>query len=170
MSSRGRAAALGAVGLLVIALLGLVGTRYVRGDPPFGQGDDAWSGVFLTNGQAYFGHLSTPPGGYARLREVYYVLATQLQSQDQKVPAQTQLSLQKLGGEVHGPTSEMRLANDQILFIEELRPDSPLVAAIAQLKAGGGAAPVAPTLPATPSPAPATPASASPSPTPSPKR
>lgn len=156
-----------AAALVAIAVVVLGGATYAYGEglPPFGQSDDAWSGVFLTNGQAYFGHFSSTPGDYARLREVYYVLATQLQTQDPAVAAQTQLSLQKLGGEIHGPKPDMRIAKSQILFVVELRADSPLVQSIAQQKA---APPVQ--LPP-PTRAPQTPAatSASPSPrTPSP--
>src|SRR5712692_47649 len=87
---------------IVVAAVIIVGYRgWTEGWPPIGPSDDQWTGVFLTNGQAYFGHLYSGPGEYARLREVYYVLATQLQSQDPKVPSSTQLSLQKLGGEIH---------------------------------------------------------------------
>lgn len=171
MSPLLRSAAVVIAGVLVAALLGLATWAYTEGEPPFGQADDSWSGVFLTNGQAYFGHFSSPPGDYAKLRDVYYVLATQLQSQDPNAAAQTQLSLQKLGGEVHGPKSSMRIMKTQILFVEELRADSPLVAAIAQLKLGGGPAPAPtqrPTLvPASP---PVTPVTPTRSPSPSPGR
>ena len=140
------------IAVVLVALVIVLGVRsYNEGYWPFGPSDDQWTGVFLTNGQAYFGHYYDGPGDYARLREVYYVLATQLQSQDPKNPPQTQLSLQKLGGEIHGPTQEMRVAKQQILFLEDLRADSPVVSSIRALKQGGGAPP--PTAPtASPSP------------------
>lgn len=128
--------------VVVFALVVVLGGRgYIEGYWPFGPSDDQWTGVFLTNGQAYFGHYYDGPSDYARLREVYYVLATQLQSQDPKVAPQTQLSLQRLGGEIHGPTQEMRISKAQILFVEDLRPDSPVVQSIRALKQGGGAPP-----------------------------
>lgn len=135
-------AALLALALVAALVYGTI--AYSEGYAPFGQRDDQWSGVFLTNGQAYFGHFYAGPGEYAWLREVYYVLATQLQSQDPNVPAQTQLTLQRLGGEIHGPTQEMRISKQQILFIEELRADSPVVATILRLRAGGTQVPQAP--------------------------
>lgn len=171
--SRSRLVA-GAIAVLIAAVLVYGTVAYSEGYVPFGQRDDQWSGVFLTNGQAYFGHFYSGPGEYAWLREVYYVLATQLQSQDPNVPAQTQLSLQRLGGEIHGPKQEMKISKAQILFVEELRPDSPVVASIAQLKSGRAPAPQAPaptTQPTTVPTAPpaTTPArTASPSPTRSP--
>ena len=96
---------------------------------------------------------------------MYYVLATQLQSQDPQQATQTQLTLQRLGSEIHGPTPEMRISKAQILFTEELRPDSPLVQAIRELKAGGGAPPAQVT-PAPATPTPIVTATATPTPTP----
>lgn len=151
------------VAVLVAAGLGTAAYAWQEGYPPFGPSDDQWSGVFLTNGQAYFGHFYAAPGDYARLREVYYVLATQLQPADPKIPVQTQLSLQRLGGEIHGPKPEMRLSKQQILFIEDLRADSPVVQTIAQLKQGVVPAPQ----PQQPAPASAPAATATATPTPS---
>ncbi len=150
--------------LAALLALGLGTTAYAwnEGLPPFGPSDDQWSGVFLTNGQAYFGHFYAAPGDYARLREVYYVLATQLQPSDPRVPVQTQLSLQRLGGEIHGPKRDMRVSKAQILFVEDLRPDSPVVATIQQLRQG-----IVPA-PQQPAPAPPTQAPATASPTPPP--
>jgi len=156
-----------AIVVLVIAVAGVAYRPWVDGTPPFGPTDDQWTAVFLTNGQAYFGHFYSGPGEYARLREVYYVLATQLQSQDPKVPSATRLSLQKLGSELYGPTREMEISKRQILFTEALRPDSPVVRSIQELKGGGGGPqlPPATTVPATATPAGSPGRSASPSPT-----
>lgn len=164
--------ALAAAVLIVVLAVG--SWAHSEGYPPFGPTDDKWSGVFLTNGQAYFGHFYSGPGEYARLREVYYVLATQLQSQDPSVAPQTQLTLQKLGGEIHGPTQEMKIWKQQILFVEDLRSDSAVVATIAQLKSGvtPQQQPQVTRPPATPAPtvAPATTAPAARTPSPSPTR
>ena len=155
-------------GVLLLVVLAYGVFAYSEGYAPFGQRDDQWSGVFLTNGQAYFGHFYSGPGEHARLREVYYVLATQLQSQDPRVPATTQLSLQRLGGEIHGPTQEMRISKRQILFTEELRPDSAVVTSIAALKIAGPQQPQpqAPAPPATPAAPPAATPARTPSPSP----
>ena len=145
----------GVIGLVVVLVL--AGGCFARheGWPPFGPSNKQWTGVFLTNGQAYFGHFYSGPGDYAKLTDVYYVLQTQLQSQDPKVAPQTQLSLQKLGGEVHGPKKEMRIAKSQMLFTEELRADSPLVQSIDQLKTAPAATPARTATPTPTAPAPA---------------
>lgn len=156
--------------LLAVVVVGYGSVAYAEGHPPFGPGDDQWTGVFLTNGQAYFGHFYSAPGEYARLRDVHYVLATQLQSQNPSQQAQTSLSLQKLGGEIHGPKTEMKIAKAQILFIEELRADSPVVQSIIQLRTATPApAPVATTTPATQAPVQTASPSPARSPSPSPR-
>ena len=174
MVIRTRALVLGIVTIVLVAALAYGTFAYADGRPPFGPSDDAWSGVFLTNGQAYFGHFYSAPGDYAILRDVYYVLAQQLQSQDPNVPAQTRLSLQRLGSEIHGPKSEMRIAKSQILFVEELRADSPLVQSIREQKNAPPAPPGQTQPPTQVTPQPASPtaaATASPvrSPSPSPR-
>ena len=134
--------------VVVVAIAIVIGLQsYSEGYWPFCCDDNKWTGVFLTNGQAYFGHYYDGPGGYAKLYEVYYVLATQLQSQDPKVAPQTQLSLQRLGGEIHGPEQRMRISKEQVLFVEDLRADSPVVQSIRALKSGQQPAPA----PASPS-------------------
>ena len=88
--------------------------------------------LFLTNGQVYFGHLSNIDGDYAKLTNIYY-----LQVQQQVQPAdknnsnsQPQVSLTKLGSELHGPEDSMHVARSQILFWENLKDDGKVVQAI----------------------------------------
>lgn len=95
---------------------------------------DKYQAVFLTNNQVYFGKLSRANSSYPVLREIYYLRVTQaLQPRDPNQPVQ-QLQLVKLGGELHGPEDEMRINKDQILFVEDLKADSQVVAAINEYK------------------------------------
>jgi hypothetical protein len=95
-----------------------------------------YQSVFLTNGQVYFGHLYWQNHQYSVLRDVYYLQVTQ---PPQPIVAgqtpPTNINIVKLGGELHGPTDEMRINRDTVLFIEDLKPDSKVVSAINQLKA-----------------------------------
>ncbi len=127
------------IALIIVVLLGAGVYAYADGQPPFGPTADTWHAVFLTNGNAYFGHFYSGPGEYATLREVYYVLvSTPLQSQNPQPTQQAspQLTLQRLGDEIHGPKQEMKIPKTAILFVEELRPDSKLVEAIRLQKSG----------------------------------
>ena len=104
------------------------------GFTPFASGD--YQAVFLTNGQVYFGHLYWQNHQYSVLRDVSYLQVTQPPqplTAGQTPP--TNINLVKLGGELHGPTDEMRINRDTVLFIENLKSDSKVVSAITQLKA-----------------------------------
>jgi len=86
--------------------------------------------VFLTNGQVYFGKLKNVDNNYLTLTDIYY-----LQVQQQVQPATTstsnsQVSLAKLGSELHGPEDFMYVARDQVLFWENLKDSGKVVQAI----------------------------------------
>lgn len=98
-----------------------------------------YQAVFLANGQVYFGKISQTENTYVVLTDIYYLQANnQLQttsSPDSKngtttPPPSSQMSLVKLGNELHGPEDAMYINRDQILFFENLKSDSRVVAAI----------------------------------------
>lgn len=108
--------------------------------------------VFLTNNQIYFGKISNLDSNYPTLKDVYYLrvqktlvpadeadTATGVKVEDKKkapLPQQKdELTLVKLGNELHGPTDEIKFNRDQILYIEDLREDSKVVKAITQYEA-----------------------------------
>lgn len=95
-----------------------------------------YQAVFLTNGQVYFGKLEKPTSRYPRLTDVYYLRQNQQiqQVEEQSASSQPQVSLIKLGDELHGPTDEMLLSRDHILFWENLKDNSMVVKAIKQQK------------------------------------
>ena len=102
---------------------------------------DAWKAVFLTNGQVYFGHVVNERADPVVVNDIYYLQVTQpLQQVDQgQAPAnvnQPQLSLVKLGSELHGPEDEMRVNREHILFVEDLKNDGRVVEAIDAYVAG----------------------------------
>jgi hypothetical protein len=95
---------------------------------------DSYQAVFLTNDQVYFGKLSRRDSQYPVLRDVYYLQVSQtLQPRGENAP-QSNLNLVKLGGEIHGPSDEMFLNRDQILFYENMKSDSQVTTAIKNYK------------------------------------
>ncbi len=103
-----------------------------------------WQALFLSNGQVYFGRLSDENSQYATLEEIYYLqLAQSPQPEGQNTPAaqqsqqQTQISLVKLGNELHGPVDKMKINRDHILFIEDMKSDAKVVEAIERYKREG---------------------------------
>lgn len=89
--------------------------------------------VFLTNGQAYFGNIKEQTRKEFVLTNVYYL---QLENNNQNPQTQnnSNFTLVKLGSEIHGPTDEMHITNQNILFYEKLRSDSKVVDSINKLK------------------------------------
>ena len=109
--------------------------------------------VFLTNGQVYFGKIAKRDTDYPELTEVYYLrvtqklqepaTATQAAELEERVDEEAitapaapgrDLTLIKLGNELHGPMDKITLNRDHILFIEDLKEDSKIVAAIKEFK------------------------------------
>jgi hypothetical protein len=97
-----------------------------------------WQAVFLTNGQVYFGKVTKEGSQKVILQDIYYLQVTQpLQTSGEgqaQAPAQNELSLVKLGNELHGPQDQMRINTSQVLFIEDLKSDSRVVEAINNYK------------------------------------
>lgn len=93
---------------------------------------DRWQAVFLANGQVYFGKLELSGRDYVTLTNIYYLQAPQgLQQAPAPDAAPPNLNLVKLGAELHGPEDRMVIAQDQVLFWEDLKDSSKVVQAIA---------------------------------------
>lgn len=117
--------------LLVFALFAFWSARQAN---PAGLIDTSkYQAVFFTNGQVYFGKLSSVGGDYYKLTQIYYIQAkeTPVAPADSDNPQATddaqQLAnpeLVKLGGEIHGPEDAMIINRDQVLFFENLKKDS----------------------------------------------
>jgi hypothetical protein len=116
---------------------------------------NVYQAVFLTNGATYFGKLQPQGDDWFLLSDVFYL----------SVSDQSGTQLIKRGSEAQGPKEPMIISRVQVLFIENLRDDSDIVALIKKFKSGQ--LPSATPPPATPTVAPST---ARPSPTPSPTR
>lgn len=97
-----------------------------------GKADASWKAIFLTNGQVYFGHLHQPNSQFVDLTDIYYLQIDQQSAlqPSKDINADSKINLVELGNELHGPTSEMKINRDQILFTETLKPDSKVVSAI----------------------------------------
>ena len=104
---------------------------------------NSYYAVFLTNGQVYFGKITDNDNHSMVLQDIYYL---QISNPLQQVPPtaagqQPQLTLVKLGNELHGPQDYMKINNSQVIFIEELKKDGKVVEAITQYKASGSTNP-----------------------------
>jgi hypothetical protein len=129
---------LAVVALIVAAVLVMWFSRPAGGDSAIQR--DKYQAVFLTNGQVYFGKLAGASGDSMQLTNVYYLQVQQdvqgesgdqAQTEENK-DDQSQVSLAKLGSELHGPEDAMQINREQVLFWENLTDDSKVVSAIKQ--------------------------------------
>jgi hypothetical protein len=81
-----------------------------------------YQAVFLQNGQTWFGHYRDRIGPYAAMDSVYYVLTKSSQDPDALPTSQ----LIRRGNELHAPDPHLLIPKTAILFIEDLRDDSPV--------------------------------------------
>lgn len=92
-----------------------------------------YQAVFLSNNMVYFGKISNINDEYVKLTNIFYLQVQGQQSgqtQAQNSTTQPQLSLTKLGNELHGPEDSMYINKKEILFWENLKPDGKVSQAI----------------------------------------
>lgn len=118
--------------LLIVAVVAVVGYFAYQAKQPTPPDSSKFQAVFMTNGQVYFGKLTKLGSKYTELSKVYYLQVQQpvQPSSGAKATKDSQVSLTKLGNELHGPTDKMNISSDQVLFWEDLKDDSTVVKAI----------------------------------------
>ncbi len=90
-----------------------------------------YQAVFLSNNMVYFGKLSNINDEYVKMSNIFYLqVQGQQNGQTQTSTTQPQLSLTKLGNELHGPEDSMYINKKEILFWENLKPDGKVSQAI----------------------------------------
>ena len=119
---------IGIVIIIALAVLGWLGW-WVYGMFSDGVLRDRYQAVFLSNNQVYFCKLTNVNADYVDCTDIYY-LQVQQSVQPADKNANPQVSLAKLGSELHGPEDHMRINRDQILFWENLKDDSKVVETI----------------------------------------
>jgi hypothetical protein len=118
-------------GLLIGLLLGglaWLAVLWVRPEDPFaGAVDtDRWQAVFLSNGQVYFGHLTVASDEFYELREAFFIQESPSAEEGQPPTRE----IRALSSEFHQPENRMLIRKDEVLFVENLRPDSDVAEAI----------------------------------------
>ena len=88
--------------------------------PTFGAA--RYLAVFLSNGQTYFGRLVDRIGPYVKIENAYYIQQTN--TADEQAPPESRLI--KRGNELHQPLPVVLIPRTAILFVEDLRADSPV--------------------------------------------
>jgi len=121
------------LGAGIWSILGLAGSAA-------GIDGGKYQAVFFTNGQVYFGKLKKIDGEYMQLTDVYYLQAKATEAEDTKLQSTSDnanldnVTMIKLGQEIHGPDDKMVINKDQVLFYENLKTDGKVSKAIETYK------------------------------------
>jgi hypothetical protein len=136
-----RKVVMGLVGLVALGVLIWLGARaYGTLTADSAVKSKQFQAVFLTNGQVYFGKFSQINSSYVKLTDIYYLQVQQTvqpSSSSSSSSNNQQVSLAKLGGELHGPEDVMFINRDQVLFWENLKNSGKVVQAIQKYQASG---------------------------------
>lgn len=92
-----------------------------------------YQAVFLnsSDGQVYFGKLTVLNRDYYKLTDIYYVRVQTVQpDKSTSSSSQQNISLAKLGSEIHGPEDVMFINRNSVMFWENLKEDGQVVKAI----------------------------------------
>jgi hypothetical protein len=119
--------------ILVVALVLLFSVGSNNANPGKYVNNKDLQAVFLNNGQVYFGNIKTINSKYIDLTNIYY-LRTDSTSTTAAASSANNISLVKLGCELHGPTDEMLINVQQLTFWENLKGDGQVAKAIATYK------------------------------------
>lgn len=126
--------------VIVLAIVAFGANMLLTKSPAGSIKKSQYQSVFLTNGQVYFGKIASLDDENLVMTDIYYLQVQQGSTPDTKTQAsQVQsndqnLSLAKLGSELHGPEDKMFISQKQVLFWENLKDDSQVVKAIGQNK------------------------------------
>lgn len=89
--------------------------------------------VFLNGGQVYFGNISNLNREYIRMGNIYYLRVNQqVQPGNDAKQTDQDISLVKLGCELHGPEDQMVINREQVIFWENLKSDGQVAKAVKQ--------------------------------------
>ncbi len=88
--------------------------------------------IFLNGGQVYFGKIHSLNEKYITIDNIYYLRVNQQVQPNQSTTssANQDVSLAKLGCELHGPTDVMVINREQVLFWENLKDSGQVTKAI----------------------------------------
>lgn len=125
---------IGAVVAVVVVAVLLAAVAVTVASPPNNQestyvDNSKLQAVFLNTGQVYFGNVKTLNGKYMVLTNIYYLQTSN--SSDKNASSSNNVSLVKLGCELHEPYDQMVINRDQVTFWENLQDNGQVAKAVA---------------------------------------
>lgn len=118
--------------ILVVALVAMIGFSKTQEESKY-VNKSQYQAVFLNGGQVYFGKITNLNDKYMAVNDIYYLRVNQaVQPTEKTADASNDVSLVKLGCELHGPQDQMVINTDQVVFWENLKSDGQVAKAVAE--------------------------------------
>lgn len=119
--------------LLVVALIVRIGFGGAKNESTYVD-KNKLQAVFLQTGQVYFGNVKSLNSKYFVLNNIYYLQTSSTGNSNTQTAQNTNVSLVKLGCELHAPFDQMVINRDQVTFWENLQDDGQVAKAVATFK------------------------------------
>lgn len=131
-SKWGRIGVVAAIAAVVILLLGVIVFAASGGDNKEGGYVDTTKlqAVFLNTGQVYFGNIKTLNSRYIRLTNIYYLQTSSNGQSTSTSSSNSNVSLVKLGCELHEPYDQMIINQSSVTFWENLQDGGQVAKAV----------------------------------------
>ena len=126
--------------LFVVALLIAALAWFIYSDKPATQrgyvDHTKLQAIFLNTGQVYFGNVQALNSSYFVLTNVFYLQSNNSSSTTNSNTSNSNqnLSLVKLGCELHSPYDQMIINSNEVTFWENLQPSGQVAKAVAQFQ------------------------------------
>ncbi len=120
--------------ILVVAVVAFVALGGGKSSESGYVDDKKLQAVFLNGGQVYFGNIKDLNSKYLSMNNIYYLRVNQQVQPNQSTSTtnSNDISLVKLGCELHGPTDSMVINREQVIFWENLKDDGQVAKAVAE--------------------------------------
>lgn len=118
-----------AVALVLVGLLVFLSFSSSNNEGKYIQTDHLQA-VFLNTGQVYFGNIKELNNNYVVLQNIFYLQTSSSSSSSTSSSSSSNVSLVKLGCELHAPYDQMVINNSEVTFWENLQPSGQVAKAV----------------------------------------
>lgn len=122
-----------AVAILIVAVAVVVATGNVKSEDKYVD-TSKLQAVFLNTGQVYFGNIASLNNKYFVLTNIYYLQSSNNGSSGSSNNSSGNVTLVKLGCELHEPYDQMVINADQVTFWENLQDNGQVAKAVSSFE------------------------------------
>jgi len=124
---------LGCIVILLVGVIVLLSTGGIKSQDKY-VNTGKLQAVFLNTGQVYFGNIKAINDKYFVLTNIYYLQTSSTGSSSSSSTANSNVTLVKLGCELHQPYDQMVINTQQVTFWENLQSTGQVAQAVAKFQ------------------------------------